>query len=163
MRRFTNTVVLSALAVYGLAGQEVTPASTQEANLKSYVTLLRQDVKKDKVAILTELLGLTPDQAAKFWPLYNEYDKELTKLADERVALIRTYAENYGTLTDQQIGDIGRKALDREARRTDLKKRYFDRFSQTVSPKIAGRFLQIENQLLGILDLQVMSMLPIVE
>lgn len=164
MVRFTVIAIAGALLfVSGLTAQDAATATPQEANIKSYINLLRQDVKKDKVSILTELMELTPEQAAKFWPVYNEYDKELTRLGDERIALIRIYAENYSAMSDQKVSEIGRKALDLEAKRTDLKKRYFERMSHTVSPKVAGRFLQIENQLLMILDLQVSSMLPIVE
>jgi hypothetical protein len=164
MGRFTVIAIAGALlSVSSLTAQEAAKATSQEANIKSYINLLRQDIKKDKVSILTELMELTPDQAAKFWPVYNEYDKELTRLGDERIALIRIYAENYGSMSDQKVSEIGNKALDLEAKRTDLKKRYFDRMSQSVSPKVAGRFLQIEHQLLLILDLQVSAMLPIVE
>ena len=143
--------------------QDTVKASNEETNIQAYISLLRQDVKKGKVAVLTEMMELTPDEASKFWPVYNAYDKELTRLGDERLAVIGVYAENYSTMTDQKIGEIARKVLDLEARRTELKKRYFDRFSQAVSPRTAGRFLQIENQLLMIIDLQVASSLPIVE
>ena len=146
-----------------LHAQEAARTPSEETNIKQYVKLLRQDLKKGKVAVLTEMMALTPDEASKFWPVYNEYDKELTRLGDERLALIRTYAENYGTMTDQKVSEIARKALDQEAQRTELKKRYFERFSKAISPKTAGRFLQIENQLLMIIDLQVASSLPIVE
>ena len=109
------------------------------------------------------MMALTPEEASKFWPVYNEYDKELSRLGDERVALIKDYAENYGSMSDQKVVEIGRKSLDLESRRTAIKKKYFDRLSQTVSPKTAGRFLQIESQLLMIIDLQVASSLPIVD
>ena len=157
-------ILFTTLNAQQTAQTAAAKSSTEEANINSYISLLRQDVKKSKVAVITEMMELTPDEASKFWPVYNAYDKELTKLGDERVALIRDYAANYGSsMTDQKITEIGRKALDLEARRTELKKRYFDRLSQTVSPKIAGRFLQIENQLLMLLDLQMASSLPIVE
>src|SRR6478609_1561835 len=123
MGRFTVIAIAGALlSVSGLTAQEAAKATSQEANIKSYINLLRQDIKKDKVSILTELMELTPDQAAKFWPVYNEYDKELTRLGDERIALIRIYAENYGSMSDQKVSEIGNKALDLEAKRTDLKK-----------------------------------------
>jgi hypothetical protein len=159
-----GAVLLSAGFAQGQAqAQEVTAKTTQEANIQSYVSLLRQDIKKGRVSILTELMELTPEQAAKFWPIYNEYDKELTKLGDERVANIRMFAENYASMPDAKITEIAHKALDIQARRTDLMKRYFDRMSQAISPQIAGRFLQIESQLQSILDLQIASSLPIVE
>jgi hypothetical protein len=156
---------IGGLVILGAAlnAQEASKTRTQDANLKSAVKLLREDVKKGKVAVLTETMELTPDEASKFWPIYNEYDKELTLLGDERLALIREFAAKFGTMSDATITELGRKTLELEARRTDLKKRYFGRFGQAVSPKVAGRFLQIENQLLMIIDLQVASSLPIVE
>jgi hypothetical protein len=162
-RSIVLTIGGIVLLAAGVNAQDAAKASTEETNIQAYVSLLRQDLKKGKVAILTEMMELTPDEASKFWPVYNDYDKELTKLGDERVALIRTYAENYSNMTDQKVTEIARKALDQEARRTELKKRYFERFSKAVSPKTAGRFLQIENQLLMLLDLQMASSLPIVE
>ena len=157
---------LCLMATVGLPVQAQVPPTaeeTKEANLKTYVNLLRKDLKRDKVAILTELMELNPEQAAKFWPVYNEYDKGLTKLADERIALIRMYAENYGSLTDQKVTHIATGLLELEGRRNQLKKQYFQRMSQAVSPKLAARFLQIENQIEEIIDLQIAASLPIVE
>ena len=145
------------------AQDEPLAAQTEEANLKAYVELLRKDLKKDKVVILTDLMQLSPEESAKFWPVYNEYDKALTKLADERIAFIRMYAENYGSLTDQKVTQIATGLLDVDARRNQLKKQYFQRMSQTVSVKQAARFLQIENQIEKLVDLQIAASLPIVE
>ena len=139
------------------------PPPQQEANLKAYVTLMRKDVKKDKVSILTELMALGPEQAAKFWPVYNEYDKALTALGDERIALIRMYADNYSTLSDETATKIAMGALDIQAQRLDLQKQYFHRLSQTLTPKDAARWLQIEAQIEKLIDLQILSSLPIVE
>jgi hypothetical protein len=155
---------LLAILVSSLAlAQSPSPEETKEANLKAYVDLLRKDVKKDKVAILTELMQLSPDEAAKFWPVYNEYDKALTKLGDERIAFIRMYAENETTLTDQKATQIVTGLLDIEGRRNQLKREYLKRMSHALSGKLAARFLQIESQLERVVDLQVAASLPIVE
>ena len=95
--------------------------------------------------------------------MYNQYDQELTKLGDERIAFIRMYAENYGTLTDQKVTQIANGLLDVEGRRNALKKKYFQKMSQVLNPKQATKFLQIERQILLLLDLQVAASLPIVE
>jgi len=145
------------------AQQAVSATETQEANLKAYVDLLRKDLRQDKVAIFTELMQLTPEEAAKFWPVYNEYDKALTKLGDERIALIRMYSDNYSSLTDEKAKQIATGVLDFEDHRNQLKRQYFQRMSQALSAKQAARFLQIENQIERLLDLQIAAGLPIVE
>src|SRR4051812_18715447 len=97
--------------------------------------MLRQDVKKDKMSILTELMDLSPEDAAKFWPVYNEFDKALTKLADERLAFIRMYAENFGALTDDMATKIATGLMDVEGRRLDLRKQYLPKISEAVGAK----------------------------
>jgi hypothetical protein len=161
MARMAMALIWAGIACF--AQQAVTPEESKDANIKAYVDLLRKDIKQEKVAILTELMGLGPDEAAKFWPVYKQYDAELTKLADERIAFLRMYAENYSAMTDQKVTEIANGLLDVQARRNALEKKYFQKMSQTVGAKLAGRFLQVEHQLLLVLDLQIASSLPIVE
>jgi hypothetical protein len=141
-------------------------ASEKEAktlNLTAYAELLRSDVRAQKVAIITEVMHFTEAEDAAFWPIYREYDLEMAKLGDERVALIAEYASNYSNLTDAVAEKLASKALDLEARRQALKSKYFDRFKTALSPRTALRFLQVEHQLLLLIDLQISAALPIVK
>lgn len=135
----------------------------EETNIQTYTELLRQDVRKQKVAIVGQLMSLTPEQAGKFWPIYQDYEKELTQLGDEKLAGIKQFAQNYGSFTNDVATGLIKKTLDLEARRVDLKRKTVERMSQALSPMLAGRFLQIENQLQFILDLQISASLPIAE
>ncbi len=135
----------------------------KETNIQAYISLLRKDVKKDKVAVLTEIMDFSPEDASKFWPIYSAYDKELTKLGDEKLALFRRYIESYVTLTDQQATQIVNGLHDVEVRNLALRKKYFGLVSQALGARTAARFLQVEHQLMLILDLQVAASLPIVD
>lgn len=165
------TKAMKPLAVLGgilaagpiLLAQGPPRTENEEANIQTYTELLRQDVRKQKVAIIGQLMSLAPEQAAKFWPIYQDYEKELGKLGDEKVAGIKEFIQNYGTFTNEVASDLVKKTLDLEARRVELKRKTVDRLSKTLSPMLAGRFLQIENQLQFILDLQVSATLPIAE
>ena len=158
---FGAFVLLSPLAF--AQDQPADNQNTTEQNLKTYIDLLRHDLNKDKVAILTELMDLDSNEAAKFWPIYDEYTKSLHQLADERLALIRLYAENYATLTDEMATKIAVGAMDVEAKRIALRKQYFQKFSEALTAKDAARWLQIETQIEKLLDLQILASLPIVE
>ena len=144
------------------APQAEAPADSRDLNLRAYVELLRSDVRSQKVAILTELMDFNEKEDIAFWPIYREYDVELSKLNDERVALIQQYAQNYEAMTDQVADKIAQGALDIEGRRHALKMKYYDRVKAALSPKMAARFLQVENQLLMIIDLQISAALPVV-
>ena len=136
---------------------------TKTLNLTAYAELLRSDVRAQKVAIITEVMAFTEAEDKGFWPIYREYDLEMAKLGDERVALIAEYASNYANLTDAIADKLALRALDLEARRQALKAKYFDRIKTALSPRTALRFLQVEHQLLLLIDLQISAALPIVK
>jgi len=155
------------LHVPNLFAQEAKPPSVasdpQETNIRAYVELLRSDVKSVKTTILTETMQLTDEQATKFWPIYRAYDLELQNLNDQKLAGIREYAKNYGELTDEKADELAKLALELENKRNDLKKKYYEKIREQLGGVVAARFLQVENQMLMIVDLQIASLLPIVE
>ena len=164
----TGVVVTFAICIApGMALAQNTkvaaPQETREANLRAYGELLRTDVRAQKSAIITELMEFTESEDAKFWPVYREYEAELVKINDDRLALIKEYAVNYSKMTDDVADRLARGALAAEARRNDLKLRYYERFKSALTAKTAARFLQVENQILLLLDLQIAASLPLVQ
>ena len=144
--------------------KQAAPAAAPQAetlNLTAYAELLRSDIRAEKVAILTELMEFTEAEDAVFWPLYREYDSELAKLGDERIALIAEYARSYDTLTDDQAESLAKRALDLEARRQAVKAKYYDKVRAALKPRTALRFLQVEHQLQLLIDLQISAALPV--
>jgi hypothetical protein len=165
--RQTTTTVLIAVACLGgarAASAQATPAdATREANLHAYVELLRSDLRTEKIAIITEMMQFSEDEDAKFWPIYREYDTQLARINDDRIAGIKEYAVAYDKMTDDIADRLARMALDLEARRNALTAQFYDRFKSALSARTAARFLQVERQILLILDLQIASSLPIVQ
>ena len=134
---------------------------TRDTNLRAYAELLRSDLRSQKAAIITEVMAFTEAEDAKFWPVYREYETELAKINDDRLALIKEYAGSSDTMTDAVADRMARGALDLEGRRHALKVSYYDRFKAVLPAKTAARFLQVENQILLLLDLQIAASLPI--
>jgi hypothetical protein len=134
---------------------------TETLNLTAYAELLRSDIRAQKVAILTQMMEFTEAEDAAFWPIYREYDGELAKLGDERVAMLADYARSYDTLTDDQADSLAKRALDLEARRQGVKAKYYDKVRAALKPRTALRFLQVEHQLQLLIDLQISAALPI--
>jgi hypothetical protein len=136
---------------------------TQKKNLQVYVDLLRKDVRQQKAEIMGAIMVLSADDAAKFWPIYSEYDVELTKLNDQRVENIKEYARTYNAMTDEKADELIRKSLTYQKQRAELLAKTYDRVKQAVGAITAARFAQVEHQLLLIIDLQIVSSLPVVE
>jgi hypothetical protein len=132
-----------------------------EQNLKEYVRLLREDVRSQKYSVVDSVMQLNLDQAAKFWPIYRDYDTELTKVNDLRVANIEEYSQSYNHLTDEKADELVRKAIEFQKQRDELLGKYYLRMKQEMGAITAARFLQVEHQLLLIIDLQISSSLPV--
>jgi hypothetical protein len=145
----------------GQPSSELSPAATRDLNMHAYAELLRSDIRTQKVAIITEVVGFTEEEDKAFWPLYREYDAEMSKLGDQRVSNIEDYAAHFSNLTDEAADRIARQALELESQRQAVKAKYYDRFAKALSPRTALRVMQVEQQLLLLIDLQIVSSLPI--
>ena len=128
-----------------------------------YIELLKSDLRTQKVAIITEAMRFTEDGAAAFWPIHREYEHELSKIIADRIELIKDYAQNYDNLTNEKAKEIAGKVFDLEKRRTKLKKKYFKRFEKALSAVVAAKFVQVENQINLLIDLQIASELPLIK
>jgi len=137
-------------------------ADAQEKNLQSYIDLLRRDVRQQKAEIMGAVMVLSAADAAKFWPIYTDYDAELIKLNDQRVENIKEYSRNYDQMTDDKADELVQKSLAYQQQRAELLAKTYGRVKEALGGITAARFAQVENQLLLIIDLQIASSLPVV-
>ena len=154
-------VFACTLGAHGQSPQATTDPQARTKNLAEYAELLRSDVRAQKVAIITQVMDFTDAENAAFWPIYRDYDAEMSKLGDERVALIQDYARDFDTLTDAAAEKLAAKAIDLETRRRAALAACYDRVKKATSAKKAFRFMQVEHQLQLIVDLQISASLPI--
>jgi len=138
-------------------------ASNADRNIRAYIELLRTDLKASKAQILGEVMQLDTDQSAKFWPIYKQFESEYARLGDQIVAVVTKYTAEYANMTDAVADQLGEQVLSIEQQRNALKKTYYDRLKQSIGSIAAMRFLQVENQLERIVDLQIAAQLPIIE
>ncbi len=162
-RRFIRFDVLTtAVTILLVAGVE-SPSSAQSPTPETYLELLRSDVRTSKVEILTEALALSEPQSKAFWPIYREYGTELAKLGDRRIAMIKAFAETYGSTTDEQATLFAKDWFALQSDRLKLRKNYFNKVSKAVSPLVAAQFIQVENVIGMLIDIQVAAELPLME
>jgi len=136
-------------------------SSAAHAQYDSYMELLRQDIRSQKVALLTEALNLTDEQAEVFWPMHREYEAELAKITDERIELIKEYTANYQTrMTLQRVKEITDRTFKLEQDRYKLREKYTKKFQKEINPMVAGKFIWIERMLNNLGDLQIQTELP---
>jgi hypothetical protein len=154
--------VLPLLVATTAFAQDPGTPKDRDLNLREYAELLRADLKAQRVGLITQIMELSDEDSATFWPIFKQYDAELTKVGEARVDLIDDYIKNYQNLSDQKADSIMTKAFDLEAQRAQIKKKYFDVMKTALSARVAAEFFQIENQIQHLVDLQIAASLPTV-
>ena len=127
----------------------------------SYIEILKSEIKTDKKAIIIETMQFTEQQSAAFWPVYNEFEYELEKLSNKRIANIKDFAANYDSLTDKKADELIKTSFSFQNDRLDLNEKYYKKFAGVLTPIVAAKYMQVENQIQLIIDLSIAANLPL--
>ena len=102
----------------------------------------QQRVRAMKIAYLTDRMGLTPDEAQKFWPVYNEYEQEQRKIRDK----YRPATADISTMPDAELERFVSQHLDMQEEELRLKREYFARLKRVLPIRKMAIFLQAETE-----------------
>lgn len=148
-----NIFLLAVISVFSF---------TTFAQERDLLELIRKDLQTEKAVLITAAMQFSTSESAVFWPIYRDYEKGLATIMDKRLSLIQDYAKNYEKMTPEKSTELINKSFSLEAERTKLLKSYFKKFSKVMSPTRAARFVQVENQILKLVDVQIAQELPLV-
>ena len=125
---------VSALA---LAQQPQTAAAakpTTEEALKDF----RADLQGARADVLAENLTLTAEQSARFWPVFEQYQKEQNLIMDEQLKGIQKYASSYESLDDATALALIDAHFDRDTQMNALRQRYLGEFQEGAAHEARG-------------------------
>lgn len=125
--------------------------------------LMRQDIKTQKIELMTGSLPLTEKQAELFWPLYRDYDHELSKLADRRLSVVKEVFAKYDSMDKKTAERLVKESFSINQGRNTLLEKYYKKVAKAVGAVTAARFLQVESQMLTLLDAQLMDQVPLIK
>jgi len=165
MKRLASVFYLALIAAAMLAVTTVEAQSEPAGGPtdEKYLELLRRQVATDKTEIMTEAVKMTDAQASAFWPIYREYQTEQAAIGDKRLALVKQYAESYGSLTNEKAAVLAKEWFSLQRARIDLLQKYHGRVEKVTSSLVAGRFAQVENVLTMLIDIQLAAEIPLLE
>jgi hypothetical protein len=132
------------------------------SDLEPAIQMLRQEVGKDRRAIVKANMLLTESEAARFWPLYDEYRGEMVKQGDRRVKLITDYAANRDSMSEDEANRILRERLDIEKEKIDIREKYAKKFQKELSARTTARFFQIDQKLDAAVDAALAARIPLI-
>ena len=134
--------------------------SAEDTNME----ILLQKVKADKKLLVAGNMGLSDEEGKKFWPLYEEYQKELEHLNHNLGKTIKEYADafNKGPLSNEQAKRLMDEALAVEEAEAKLKRTYADKIGKVLSAAKTARYIQIENKIRAMLKAELAQEIPLV-
>ena len=128
-----NFIICLALVGIGIQnGSAQMPGPEQKAKMQ-------ERIESQRVAFITQKLDLTPDESAKFWPVYNEF-KKVEK--DKRKELMP--GKRLNQLTDDEAEELIEKRLTMEEEMIEVKRNYYNDMKKIISPTKIVRLAQAE-------------------
>jgi Spy/CpxP family protein refolding chaperone len=139
-------------------------AALAQDDLGPWLQMMKQDLKAQKKDVITKgMQTFTSEEAKRFWPIYDAYNRELENFLDARVALLKAYADDFDKMTDAKATDLLNRRLNIQRQRTKLDDKYREQFATALSPRRLVRFYQIEHQLELMVELQAVSQIPMMK
>jgi hypothetical protein len=136
------------------------PARAQDAGETQSA---RADLQAERTKLVATNLQLTDAEAAKFWPLYEEYRGKQSRLDDRAIALVDDFAKHYDALSDDKAKELIRRQLELENDRLKLRRDYLGKFEKVVPPKKVARYYQIERKLDATIAYEAAKAIPLAQ
>ncbi len=130
--------------------------------LDDYLEVAREVLHTEKKAAVAEAMQLRDDESAPFWELYNEYNAELYKVYTKRVDIIKDFASNYESMTNEKADELWTRTMDFEGQLLDLQKSYYKKFKKILPASKAALYFQIENKIDAMINAQLAEQIPLV-
>jgi Spy/CpxP family protein refolding chaperone len=157
----TKFLLAVALALAPLAWS-ADPAPTAPPTDEQTVAAFRADLMAKRADIMAKGLTLTADQAAKFWPLFETYQKEQDVIVNQQIEATEQFAQQYQQLSDKDALGYVNALLARDEKMHDLRVKWLAKFQTVLPTKMAVRAIQLDRRLGQVAQVQISQKIPLV-
>jgi hypothetical protein len=129
------------------------------------MAIIHEKLKADKKLIVAKYMELTESEAKRFWPVYEEYQKDLQKSNERLLRLLESYAADYRnkSLTDEKAKQLLDEWIAIEQDEGKRRSSYAPKVLKALPAKKAARYLQIENEFRTLLRYDLAATVPLVQ
>jgi hypothetical protein len=166
MSRILSCLLLACLTAASAQAQapakQASATTAQGDKVDDVIQAMRLDLQSARADILAKNMTLTADQAAKFWPVFNAYQKEQNAIIEEQLRDIKKYVESYDSLSDAGALALMQAHFTRDAKMNTLRQKWLGEFQKVLPTKLAVRAMQIDRRLSLAAQTEVTSRIPLV-
>jgi Spy/CpxP family protein refolding chaperone len=153
--------LFTVAGVSGIAAQQAQSVSAKPA-VDDMLAAVRSDLMATRADTLAKNLTMTAEQAAKFWPVYDAYQKEQSVINEDHLKGVQRYVEAFDTLDDAGALSLIKAHLDRDERMNAQRQKLLLDLQRAVGTKLAARAVQIDRRLSLAFQLEIVSRIPLI-
>jgi Spy/CpxP family protein refolding chaperone len=157
MRKLISAAFLVAATACPFAAAQGNAAAA--ADLQA----MQQAARKDKRALVNEKLQLTPAEAKNFWPVYDNLQRELTRLNRERNVALETLVNRDRPPSDAYAKQFVNDLMTTEEQEIKALRKAANASMKALPPRKAARYLQLENKLRAAQDYEIAVAFPLAQ
>jgi hypothetical protein len=142
----------------------VAPAIAQTKPTADTMQILREKLKGDKKVVVALNMDLTEAEGKAFWPIYDEYQKDLVKINRRTAELVQRYAREYnaGALKNDEARQMTDELIDIEADEIKRKRAVVAKLNKVLTGKKMARYMQIEQKIRAVVKYELADRVPLV-
>lgn len=153
------------LALPALAADPAKPqaaAAQQTPDEEKVVAEFRKELAAKRADVMAKGLTLTAEQAAKFWPMFETFQKEQDVIVNEQIGFTEKYAQNFQNLGEKDALTYVNALLDRDQKMHDLRVKWLAKFQTVIPAAMAARAIQLDRRLGNVMQVQLSQRIPLV-
>lgn len=146
------------------AAQTAQPAASRDggSSIDQDIAMLRSDLRSTRKQVIAANMKLTPAEAEKFWPIYEQYVSDLMKINNAKYALVKEYLQTTN-LTEEQADTLSKRWIEVDESVAQLRLKYIPIFRSALTAKGTAMFFQIDRRVQMMIDLQLASSIPLIQ
>ncbi len=158
-------VCLVGVSLFAWSSRQARPVANTTAamSVDEVLKAVRSDLQATRADIIAKNVSLTSEQAAKFWPVFEKYQKEQNAIMDAQLQGLKKYAEEFEKLDDAAALALMKTHLTQDQKMVALRVTYLGEFQKALPGKLAARVMQIDRRLSLSHQIEFASQIPLIQ
>ena len=152
----------AAVAQAQAPAKQASTTADSGRKVEDVIQAMRLDLQSSRADIMAKNMTLTADQAAKFWPVFQQYQQEQNVIMDDQLKGIQKYVDSYETLDDAAALALIQAHFDRDSRMNATRQKWLGEFQKVLPTRVAVRVMQIDRRLSLVHQIEYAAEIPLV-
>ena len=120
-------------------------------------------IQADKKSIVAKSMELTPEEAKKFWPLYDQFQRELAVPQSAYTRAVLDFVAAGGSVTDANAKRLAEQVMTADRDEARLQEKHFKQLLKVLPARRAARYMQIEYKIQAVVRYESAKAIPLAQ